>query len=229
MKNLLIIYNRELFLSLKKRKMILCLTVLLISFSLIFLLILNYIIIDIKTKTEIDYNLIKIFIHIGETAIIMFSTIVPMLFFSTSINSDKKNMNIENLLNTNITKKDIVLGKYIKGVFSSITLLFSLLPIFYLSIMFGGIDINNIIKIILLAIFLILFASSVYLYISSIFYEINTAVFVSIFISIFLSLAIILYLTHNENNLNHILVLLFMSILTIIFLKLTMNSKIFRY
>ena len=229
MKNTLIIYNRELFLSFKKRKVFLFLLIYLTIVSLLFILALNYIIIGIKNSTEINYYILQFFSKIGLSIVIIFSSFTPMLFFSTSINSDKQNKTIENILNTNITKKDIVLGKFFKGIISCFALFFASLPILYLTVIFGGVSFFKLFKIVVLLIFFMFFISSVHLFISSMFYEINTSIFVSIFVSIFATIIMIFLIEFLKENFKFFMSLIFFIISTIVFIRLTIESKLFKY
>ena len=229
MKNILIVYNRELTISLKKRKVIMLLIVFLIFFALFFTLLINYIIIGIKNNIEINFNRIKNFMRIGLIVSILFTSFMPILFFSTSINTDKKNKTIENILNTNITKKDIVIGKFLNGIISLFTLFFASLPIFYLTVILGGIGLFELLKIVLLLIFFMMFISSIDLFISSIFYELNTSIFVSIFVSIFSSIIMFLLINFLNNDLNFIITILFFLIFIVFFINLTIKSKLFKY
>ncbi len=228
MKNILIIYKRELNNLIKKRVFLISLSLILIVTSLFEIFVLNFIISDAKVKEEVDYELIRVIIDISKYVLIFVSIFSPLVFFCQNMNSDKKNMFIDNILITDVKKEELVYGKYLKGAESAGIIFFAVVPIFYLSLFFGGISIMAVIKIIFLGISNVLFTSIVYLYISMAIEDKNlSTIFCFLFGAMLLLFLIFLFEMIESSLIYFSLVILSYIILGILFVKLIFLSDFF--
>lgn len=228
MNNILIIYKRELNNLMKKRTFLFLLSLVLIITSLFEIFVLNFIISDAKVKEIVNYELIKMIINISEYVFIFISIFIPIVFFCQNMNNDKKNMFIDNILMTNIKKEELIYGKYLKGVESAEIILLSTVPIFYLSLFFGGVSIFNIVKIIFIGILNVLFLSIVYLYISMVIEDKNLSSIVCFLFGTILFLFLIFFFNVIERNFIYFcLFILTYIFLTFLFIKFIFISKFF--
>lgn len=228
MKNILIIYKRELNNLMKKRVFLISLSLILIVTSLFEIFVLNFVISDAKVKEEVDYELIRVIINISKYVLIFISIFSPIVFFCQNMNSDKKNMFIDNILITDVKKEELVYGKYLKGAESAGIIFFAIVPIFYLSLFFGGISIKAVVRIIFLGISNVLFTSIVYLYISMAAEDKNlSTIFCFLFGAILLSILIFLFEMIESNLIYFSLLILAYIIVGILFVKLIFMSDFF--
>ena len=228
MKSINIIYNLENKIILKKRMFILTLTTVLIFMTLLVLILLNNIIVNAKVNTFLNFNDIKQMYKTVFMVEIFLIVFITPIFLSKCINEDKKNMIIDNFLTTQITKYDIVFGKFIKLSESVLIIIISTFPIIIVAYSFGGIIAFQLFfKTIFVILFSILF-STICLLCSSIIYKANVSMIISYIIGILLLFTIyFLYKYILENILIFVLTIILMIIISIMCIMISLDSKIF--
>lgn len=228
MKNINIIYNYENRNLLKSRMFIMTLTIVLVFVALVVLILLNNIIVDARVNTYLNFNEITRTYRIVFILENLLSVILSPIFLSKSLNRDKNNLFIDNLLLTNITKYDIIIGKFIKAVESILIIILSTLPIAIVSLSFGGI---SFVKILLSIIFIFVFTllnSSISLICSANINKPNISMVVSMLIGLILLLIISLLNSFLFNNLIiYTLIIFLMIIISMINVFITIDSHIF--
>ena len=226
--NILTVFNRESMLNVKRRKLLISLSIAITLFAIITLIVINNIIVEADIYSYINFQYIRLMIRFAMFFQIALVFIFASVFLSSSINTDKNNLSLQNILCTNINKRDIVLGKYINGVLNTSCIVFAGMPISYMSLLFGGYNVTRVYKFMIVLIILILLANAMALFISSKIKDIILSLFVSlsvlfiIFIVLFFSIDIVIYRFFNT-----FLFSIFSLIVTLLLLKFTERSKIF--
>lgn len=228
MKNINIIYNLENKIILKKRLFIFTLTIVLTFMILLVLILLNNIVVNARVNTYLNFNDIKYMYKIIFMIENLLIIIIAPIFLSRCINEDKKNMVIDNFLTTKITKHDIVLGKFLKLSESVLIIIISTFPIVTVSYSFGGIIVSQLMcKIVFIIFFSILFSATC-LMCSSLIKKPNISLIVSYIIGIiFLIIINVLYKYMLDNMLLFILTLIIMITISVLFIVISLDSKIF--
>ena len=226
--NILTIFNRESMLNVKRRKLLLSLSIAITLFAIITLIVINNIVVEADIYSYVNYNYVRMMIRFAMFFEIGLVFILAFVCLANSINTDKKNLSLQNIICSGISKRDIVLGKYINGVLNTSCIAFAGMPVAYISLFFGGYTVSRIIKYMVILMILILLANAIALFISAKIRDVLVSLLVSI--SVLFVLYILLFITIDYIMLNRMNTLCFSFLsllLSFVLLRFTVRSKIF--
>ena len=197
--NILTIFNRESILNIKKRKLLISLSIATSIFAIVMLIVMNNIIVEADIYSYINYsyvrNMIKFSMCIEIFVVLFFSSI----FLSNSINNDKNNLSLQNILVSNITINDLIIGKYINGILNTFSIVIAMLPIVFVSLFFGGFTRGLIFRFIIFIIFLNIYSSSLSIFISSKIRDTVWSLLISLMIN-FLQFVLLFFFDRYDNK-----------------------------
>ena len=225
---ILTIFNRESMLNVKRRKLLLSLSIAISLFAIISLIVINNIVVEADIYSFINYDYVRLMIRFAMFFEIALVFIFASVFLANSINSDKKNLSLQNILCSNINKSDLILGKYLNGVLNTSCIAFAGMPVAYISLFFGGFTVNRLIKYLIILMVLILLSNAIALFISARIKDVIISLLVSLSCLLIICLILFFIIDYIMIKLiNTMLFSLISIIITLVLLKLTERSKIF--
>lgn len=228
MNNILVIFNKENNDIVKHRRYIMPLSIILIIFSFFIIIPINRIIVNAKLNGNIEYDFLNLFIYFIYNLYLIISLLISIYYNYRSINLDIKDLKIENLLNTKIKFSDIVFGKYLNSLKYSLSVIIPIFPIFYLTFIFGGLNIVFMLKYMFLCLVSVLFMSAFTLMISSKYREPIVSFTISLLFSIVYFVFIFIFFNNLFDNIQiYFITLVSLIIMTTLLLFLTIKTKIF--
>lgn len=223
-----IICDKELLILSKKRVFAFVFAVVSVVLSLFVLICINRILVRAKVEGNMDYDEL-LFLHKRIWDIIYGICIVFSIFLaSMSINIDKKRLALDHMLATHISREDIVLGKFVSYIISTMSLSFLCMPICMLPTFFGGISYVRMIFLLILLFFSMLSFTSFVLMLSSVIYQENISLFISIICGALYMVCIFYFRDIVIDNRNfYIIVISTMVVMSILCLLISIRSKVF--
>ena len=193
------------------------------------LLLLNYVNSSVNLGQGIIYERVILFYNIVIMSLFIFIYILTPIFSSGSITSIVNNNKIINLAAFGITSDDIIIEKAILGFINVLFCFIVSLPIGYVSLFFGGINVIKILKILVIIIFYIVLYNMICIMISSY----NNNILISYILSylVGLVLLVIMLLMLNlfiSNIVAFIIYILFSIFLSIILYLIAIKGSNFK-
>ena len=200
------------------------------SFFLIeILFLLNYVNSSINLGQGIIYDRVILFYNIVIITMFIFVYILTPIFNAGSITSIINDNKMINYILSGVSPKDIIIEKTCTGIMNVMFCIITSLPIAYVSLFFGGINIIKILKILLILTLYIIFYNMICVMISS--YNNNLLIsYIMCYLIGFIIIVLILILLNLLISnilalLTYIILLLFM---TIIFYLLAVEGSNFK-
>lgn len=228
MKNIIKILERLNDSYIKRRLLVLSLTIQNIILSLIMLMYANMIITNGKVNGELDYTQVRFFYNMAIVLLfIIICTFAPYLL-SNSLNILYENNIIEHLLSVRISFGEIVYAVYLRGIMTLLILVVSAFPIISISFYFGGFSLPKIIRLFILIIIFAIFISSICIFISTKVLDKNIAIIIAYAISFIFTVLNLLFLNITLYSVSYTFVYtLFLIIVSLMLLSIARNSTIF--
>lgn len=226
--NIKIIYDREMTILSKRRIFAILFSIVSIVLSLFVLIFVNRTIIKARSEGVLSYEDL-LYLHERIWDVIYFVCILFSIFLaSMSLNLDKKRYILDNILATSVDRKGIVMGKLLSYIVSVISLALLCMPICMIPTFFGGISYVKMIFLLILLISVMIFFISVSLMLSSIIYQENISLFVSILLGLLVEILIFYFMNDIVNHKYlYVIVLISTIVGSIICVVITTRAKIF--
>ena len=192
------------------------------------LLLLNYVINGINLGQGIIYDRVVLFYNIVILTLFIFVYILCPIFNSGSITTMYNNMKLVNLLVAGISKKDILLEKIKIGILNLCFCLISSLPLAYVSLLFGGVNVLKIFKVLLIVLMYIMIDTTLCVMISAFNKNIIISYLVSYLAGLIIVIPILLLLNLIINNNFAMMVFILISfVLSYVFYLISKRGKVF--
>lgn len=222
------ILKRENVLNVRKRKLLISLTISISLFAVISLIILNNIVVEADLYSYINYVYVRYMIRFAMLFEIFLVFIFSSVFLAQSINTDKNNNSLQNILCTEVKKMDIIFGKYISGVLNTACIVFAGLPVAYISLFFGGFTVNRLIKFLMILFMLILLANAISLFVSSRVKDTMVSLMLCLMVFALFMIFLFFFTDYLIININYTLIFVLISfLLTMFLLRYTKSGAMF--
>ena len=224
MENIIKIYHRFTLSNVKLRVLPTILMVQNIILSLIVLIYANYIILNGKINGEYEYEQIRFFYSFVIIILFVIICLVSPYLSANSINKLVKNNVIEHMLSVNIKISDVTFAAFLRGLFSTIVIFTSALPISCISFYFGGFGVAKFLKLVVCLILLSIFLCSICVFISSNVVDLNFSMILAYIICAFVT-AINIYFYRALIGNNFLLICYSVLVITISLILIALSKR----
>ncbi len=228
MRNIMKILERLNNSYIKRRLLVLSLTIQNLILSLVMLMYANVIISNGKINGELDYTQVTFFYNMAIVLLFVIICLFAPYLLSNSLNVLYENNTIEHLLSVKINFGEIVFAVYLRGIIALSILVVSAFPIVSISFYFGGFSLLKIIRLFFIVIIFAIFISSVCIFISSKILDKNVSLIIAYIISLIFTVINVLFLNRALYSFSYTIIYsIFLIILSLILLSIARNSIIF--
>lgn len=228
MRNIMKILERLNNSYIKRRLLVLSLTIQNLILSLVMLMYANVIISNGKINGELDYTQVTFFYNMAIVLLFVIICLFAPYLLSNSLNVLYENNTIEHLLSVKINFGEIVFAVYLRGIIALSILVVSAFPIISISFYFGGFSLLKIIRLFFVVIIFAIFISSVCIFISSRILDKNVSIIIAYIISLIFTVINVLFLNRALYSFSYTIIYsIFLIILSLILLSIARNSIIF--
>lgn len=228
MRNIMKILERLNNSYIKRRLLVLSLTIQNLILSLVMLMYANVIISNGKINGELDYTQVTLFYNMAIVLLFVIICLFAPYLLSNSLNVLYENNTIEHLLSVKINFGEIVFAVYLRGIIALSILVVSAFPIVSISFYFGGFSLLKIIRLFFIVIIFAIFISSVCIFISSKILDKNVSIIIAYIICLIFTVINVLFLNRALYSFSYTIIYsIFLIILSLILLSIARNSIIF--
>ncbi len=228
MRNIMKILERLNNSYIKRRLLVLSLTIQNLILSLVMLMYANVIISNGKINGELDYTQVTFFYNMAIVLLFVIICLFAPYLLSNSLNVLYENNTIEHLLSVKINFGEIVFAVYLRGIIALSILVVSAFPIVSISFYFGGFSLLKIVRLFFIVIIFAIFISSVCIFISSKILDKNVSIIIAYIISLIFTVINVLFLNRALYSFSYTIIYsIFLIILSLILLSIARNSIIF--